>query len=238
MSFAIELNQRQSNRTLEQARRRQTEIMLETRAGTEDQPIVGELQYTETDELSLKVRSNPGIVPESLIGVYVEGHFQLGEFRYLFSTHIVDTRTEDGWGHLILARPEAVMALQRRRFWRTRFANSSDVKVVHHPDGRDEMMFGDLCNISPDGLAMRVLADEADALLIGDTIQTYFELPGLDHSFSFDAVICNKTPGGSKDVLVLGLQFTSLDCAEHDLMALRNHLRGETEYITEQEAGE
>ena len=62
MSFAIELNQRQSNRTLEQARRRQTEIMLETRAGTEDHPIVGELQPTETDELSLKIRSNPGIV--------------------------------------------------------------------------------------------------------------------------------------------------------------------------------
>lgn len=240
MSFAIELNKRQSSRTIEQAFRRHIEIMLETRAETENAPLVGELYASEPDELLLDIKSDPGIVLDNLIGVYVEAHFQLGEFRYLFSTHVADVTAGQGFGRLVLSRPETVMVLQRRRFWRSRFAASSEVRLIS-PSAQNqqpETIVGDLCNISPDGLALRIETAQADGLLIGDTIQSQFQMPGLDHDFAFDAIVCNKTPGGTPESLLLGLQFTNLDRARKNVSLLQKYLRQEIETITEPEIGE
>ena len=192
--------------------------------------------YSST--IGLKVKNDPGVLLDNLIGVYAEGHIQMGDCRYLFSTHVIDVIPGDGYGTMVLARPLAVMVLQRRRFWRTRHAESSDIEIVYDTGTSRETLIGALCNISPGGLAVRLNTPQADGLLIGETIKTQFELPRLDHLFKFDAVLCNKTPGGSKESVIIGLQFTNLERCERPLMLLRSYLRGEDRTAVDREANE
>ena len=238
MSFAIELNERQSNRILEQATRRQAEVLLETRLGAENGPLVGELVPDHTSTIGLKIRNDPGLLLDNLIGVYAEGHIQMGECRYLFSTHVIDVVPSEPHGKMILARPQAIMVLQRRRFWRTPYADSSDVEITYDTGASREMVIGALCNLSLGGLAVRLNASLADGLLIGETVQTHFELPALNHLFKFNAVLCNKTPGGNKESVILGLQFSNPERSERSLTLLRSYLRGENRTTVDREAHE
>jgi c-di-GMP-binding flagellar brake protein YcgR len=226
MSFAIELNERQSNRILEQAMRRQAEILIEARSGSGDGPITGEIVPDNSGDLALSVKNEPNVLLENLIGVYVEGHIQMGECRYLFSTHVIDVAPNEGHGKIVLRRPSVIMVIQRRRFWRTRYAESSDVEISYEVGSSRQTVFGGLCNISPDGLAVLVSTRLAEGMLIGETVRTQFELPGLNHLFKFDAILCNKTPGGDKESIILGLQFANPERSEKSLAILRNHLRG------------
>jgi hypothetical protein len=238
MSFAIELNKRQSTRTLEQALRRQSEIMLEPRIAREGIPLVGTLLSGAEDSLEVEVTRDPEMLLDQLIGVYCEGHLQLGESRYLFSTYVIDVAPGQKHGRLVIQRPGAILVIQRRRFWRTRFAESSDISLHCESAAAQESMIGALCNVSPDGVAVRLTDRGAEELLIGDKVTTSFELPGLDYTFELDAVLCNKTPAGSPGTLILGLQFVGLDDMEDQLILLRNHLRNENRSGLRQEASE
>lgn len=238
MSFAIELNERQSNRILEQATRRQAEVLLETRLGAESGPLVGELVPDHTSTIGLKLRNEPAVLLDNLIGVYAEGHIQMGECRYLFSTHVIDVVPSDRHGKMILARPQVIMVLQRRRFWRTQYADSSDVEIVYDTGANQEMVLGALCNISPGGMAVRLKASLAEGMLIGETVKTQFELPSLNHLFKFDAVLCNKTPGGNAEAVILGLQFAKPERSERCLALLRSYLRGENRATADRETNE
>ncbi|UCG33961.1 MAG: PilZ domain-containing protein [Phycisphaerales bacterium] len=238
MSFAIELNERQSNRILEQAMRRQAEVMLETKLGAENGPIIGEIAPGQAHTIGLKIKSDPGVLLDSLIGVFAEGYIQMGECRYLFSTHIIDVASDGRHGRMILARPQTLMVLQRRRFWRTQYAESSDVEISYEAGPLTQTVIGALCNISPGGMAVRLKGTQADSLLIGETVRTRFELPNLNHVFKFDAVLCNKTPGAEGEAVLLGLQFANLDRNEQAEVLLRSYLHGENRTTADREAGE
>jgi hypothetical protein len=67
---------------------------------------------------------------------------------------------------------------------------------------------GWLCNISPDGLACRAGTRIADQLGIGEQVHVEFTLaPGDRERFSLTAALCNKTPAGTKNTMILGMQF-------------------------------
>ncbi len=238
MSFAIELNKRQSTRTIEQALRRQVETTLEPRVEGGGEPLVGMLAQDRSELFTFDLARDPGRLLDRLVGAYCEGHFQLGESRYLFSTYVIDTVSGGRFGRLVVQRPETILVVQRRRFWRTRFAESSDVRPNFQVDGHEETVLGALCNVSPEGLAMRLSDRFADGMLIGDKMRAGFELPGLDYTFEFDAILCNKTPAGSPGALILGLQFSGLEEAEEQMILLRNHLRHENRAGMRQGAGE
>ena len=238
MSYAIELNKRQSNRIIEQALRRQAEIMLETRTAAEDEPLVGEIEQDQACTLALSLQRDPGVLLDNLIGVYTDGHLSMGESRYLFSTHIIDVTPNGRFGRLIVARPETVLVVQRRRFWRAQLAESSQVRVSYDtPDG-PEAVLGSLCNISPGGLAMKLDQHQAEGLLIGETVQAHFVLPELDRTFNFEAIVCSKTPAGSPEAIILGVQFTNVEPTDQRVVALRNHLRGGQHTVAQEESQE
>lgn len=238
MSFAIELNERQSNRILEQAMRRQAEVMLETKVGSENGPIIGEIVPAQTSTIGLKIKNEPGVLLDSLIGVFADGYIHMGECRYLFATHIIDVAPDGRHGRIILARPEALMVLQRRRFWRTQYAESSDVEITYEAGPLTQTVIGALCNISPGGMAVRLKGTQADSLLIGEAVRTRFELPNLNHVFRFDAVLCNKTPGAGAESVLLGLQFANLDREEQSNILLRSYLHGTNRATADREAAE
>jgi hypothetical protein len=238
MSFAIELNERQSNRILEQAMRRQAEVMLETKLGAENGPIMGEIAPGQTSTIGLRIKSDPGVLLDSLIGVFAEGYIHMGECRYLFSTHIIDVSPDGRYGRMTLARPQALMVMQRRRFWRTQYADSSNVEITYEAGPLTQTVIGALCNISPGGMAVRLKGTQADSLLIGETVRTRFELPNLNHVFRFDAVLCNKTPGSEAESVLLGLQFANLDRDEQSNILLRSYLHGENRTTAGRETGE
>lgn len=244
MSYAIDLNERQSTRTLEQAIRHQAAITLEPRIWSSEEVLPGHL-VTSTPVVPLGRRTYAAplvvaIAPESpepapdqppappkidreamdrcqtLIGTYCDAVLELGQNRYLFSTDVVcvelGSKLANGvYGeiHILLARPETIQVAQRRRFRRIQLPQSSQIEIRWtNDDGSSGGGVGWLYNIGQDGIACRTDTLLADRLWIGQEVSLDFSLrPGEPEHYRVDAVLCSKTPAGSADRTILGLQF-------------------------------
>ena len=149
---------------------------------------------------------------QPLLGTYCDITLHLGETRYLFSTDVLGVEMHNDAVQIQIARPTQIQVAQRRRFWRFGLAQSSQVQMTwSNPDGG----VGWLCNVSPDGLACRGNTRVADQLGIGEQLRVEFSLaPGDPEHFALQAVLCNKTPAGTKNTMILGMQF--LKPEEHD----------------------
>ncbi len=178
--------------------------------------------------------SCPGPAPASasieacadLVGTYCDVIVQLGENRYLFCSDVVGVTVSPEPADEVrirLARPQTIQVTQRRRSWRIRPARSSQVELRWTTgDPSAGTGIGWLCNVSGDGLACRVDARVADRLGIGEQVEVDFTLPPDDPDrFTLDAVLCSKTPAGTRGTMILGLQFltgpgheSSADAAE------------------------
>jgi hypothetical protein len=244
MSYAIDLNERQSARTLEQAIRHQARVVLEPRIWPAEEAIRCQLEACERPAgQGRRVYSAPLVVVADLgggskppgaevgpagraadlalvekynvlIGTYCDAILELGENRYLFSTDV--TRVEPS-GPIIrgvriyLTRPEVIQVAQRRRFRRIQLPQAAQVEIRWKgEDGSGGGGIGWLYNIGQEGLACRVDSALADRLWIGQEIKIGFSLrPAELEHYALDAVICNKTPAGTPDRTILGMQFLS-----------------------------
>lgn len=84
-------------------------------------------------------------------------------------------------------------------------------------------------NISQDGMACRADVAASDVLLIGDTVDSSFDLPRCPRHFKLKAVVCNKTPAADEGKVILGLQFVR-DQADREAS---ESLRILTEFLAE-----
>lgn len=235
MQYAIDLNPRQSSRTLEQAVRHQAHVVLQPRIHPEDVPILCRLTRIEHAGGQKGARSYLVLVPENsdaadpptgtpacgsptpetlnaIVGTYCDAIIQLGENRYLFSSDVlgvtgVHTPSEEK--AICVGRPEVIQVTQRRRFWRFRPARSSQVEIRwKDADGMPAHGIGWLCNVSADGVACRVETHVADRLGVGEELTVRFGIaPGETERFTIDASLCSKTPAGTEGTLILGLHF-------------------------------
>lgn len=234
MSFAIDLNTRQSARTLAQAIRHQAEVVLTPRveAGPtwiggrllrEDQPSskpahavglriqitqVGEPFEPEPDE-----PAPPMPTVEDWPGLYCDAVLRLGEHQYMFCADVLRLEPRDtppGVGSIVtLTRPTRIQVAQRRRFCRFEPAKSSQIELRWlREDATDGVGVAWLCNISADGLACRTEQRIADQLLIGTELRLEFRLATTDaRALAIDAMLINKLPAGTESRSILGLQF-------------------------------
>jgi hypothetical protein len=242
MSYAIDLNQRQSARTLEQAIRYQAATILEPRIWQPGEIIHCQLQACELPGAARRLYAAPLTMvtcPEEaaalpaappiglssraadmlalerfnpLIGTYCDATVEMGENRYLFSSDV--TRVEPAWPgrqgvRIYVTRPETLQVAQRRRFRRIQLPQASQIEIRWR--GEDDATgkgVGWLYNIGQDGIACRTDTLLADRLFIGQEVMIDFSLrPGEQEHFVLDAVICNKTPAGTADRTILGMQF-------------------------------
>ena len=230
MVYAIELNPRQSARTLEQALRHCCAVVLQPRIWPEELTVKGQLvpgpsvpQPLPQDWLTLQLEwepptgaeLDPGSVPTKdqllqIEGTYCDAHFQLSEHRYLFSSDIVRVEwPEHSVPQVHVERPSNLQVAQRRRSWRFQPARSAQVELRWTREGQIPAgSVGWLCNVSAEGLACRTDARIADQLWIGDQVTVEFTLgPGDPEPYILDAILCNKTPAGSPGRVILGVQF-------------------------------
>jgi len=236
MSYAIDLNPRQSARTLEQALRQQAQVILEPRVWGDSFHLLGRLEpagnAVDLDlvpvlKLSVLGRCEAGLVPtgpvepiqpisleelHGLTGTYVDAVMPLGEQRYMFSTDVMRLVPAANAGEppqMHVTRPAVLQVAQRRRFRRIQLSHSAQVDLTWSREGQPQMGgVGWLFNISGNGMACRTEGRISETLWIGDEIEAEFTLaPGDTERFHLQGVVCSKTPTGSLGKVILGIQF-------------------------------
>ncbi len=255
MSYAIDLNARQSARILEQALRHKAGVYLEPRIFNEDESLRGQIEaIMPSGESSLRPATlvvalpahadlanpaDPAHPPVTLaelnllVGTCCDGFISLGENRYLFDADVlrVDPVHEPPFiARVYLTRPDALQVMQRRRYSRFRPARSTQVELRWQKENSElGGAISWLCNISPDGMACRIERRIGEQLWIGDRITLEFTLaPGEQNHYVIDSVLCSKTPGGTDDKMILGLQFLTgpgYDTTTPAAQRLRRHLQ-------------
>lgn len=237
MSYAIDLNARQSARTIEQAIRQQAQTVLEPRAWDDFEHLLcrlempgtpSELELVPTLTLTVLSRGEISIQPHgasqknpqpvcvddlrTLAGTYVDAAILLGEQRYMFSSDVMRVlpgNGPEGGPRLHVSRPNLLQVAQRRRFRRIKLSHSAQVDLSWQREGFGQMSgVAWLCNVSGDGMACRVEDRVADLLWIGDVIDLAFTLaPGDAERYRLQAELVNKTPSGNAGKHILGFQF-------------------------------
>lgn len=160
MNYSIDLNPRQSSRTLEQAIRHQALVMVEPRVWPEGEPIlcrfgspdagVGDNQPRLTlipvpPDPPKEGEDTPPTVPflvpaevpaenwAELLGTYCDACIILGEQRYIFSADVVGverTSSPEEPARLHVSRPITIQVIQRRRFRRIELFHSTQVELT------------------------------------------------------------------------------------------------------------
>ncbi|NLX22716.1 MAG: PilZ domain-containing protein [Phycisphaerae bacterium] len=248
MAFSIDLSERQSARTLEQAIRHQAVTIIEPRLWPDAEPIVCHLERAlNADEKALAAPPalllvwDPGVADpdvvvsletlestaeryRQLVGTYCDLVIRLGEHVYLADTDVVKVEKPSAMHTEIrihVSRPDRLQVAQRRIYRRIQLGNSSKVRMTWtREDEQPGEGIGWLCNVSAGGLACRVDAHLVDRLLIGESLHVEFRLSPTDpETFALDAVICNKTPAGNEGKMLIGMQFITGTGHEASAMA-------------------
>lgn len=229
MAYAIDLSPRQTSRTLEQAVRHHTRVTLRPLAREDDVLIICRFETIQPSKAAKRPslvlvpqpsENNETLNPQEpqigdfldLVGTYCDVTVHLGENRFLFSSDIVNVTncaSSEERVEIYVSLPDTVQVAQRRRFWRFKPAHSAQIRFewTDH-EGQPTNGAGWLCNVSGDGLACRTSTQTADQIGIGEKITVNFALgEGRPDFYRLDAVLCNKTPAGSKNTIILGMQF-------------------------------
>lgn len=212
MLYALDLTQRQAKRVLEQALRTKAPLSIEPRNSPDDRPICGRLKSIDGNLLYLDLSDDAGETNMTgLIGTFCDVQTILSEQIYLFASCVLDVYDTTAPRSLVLALPDSIQVGNRRRFVRRTLARSSTVEVT--TDEAGEPCQADLCNLGGNGLACRISKEMDSFLLIGEQVRIRFDVPGLPDIIDVAAIVCNKTPTGDHNAMLVGLQF---DLSEGD----------------------
>ena len=71
-----------------------------------------------------------------------------------------------------------------------------------------------MLNLSENGLACRMAADQAVRLRVGQALSVRYALPAVSNPFLLDARVVNVTPGGDPACSIVGVEFLFPRAAE------------------------
>jgi len=217
---------------LEYAVQSRAPVSIES-AGLPSGSINGFVASGDRAALLIQVTGRPALDAAALDGQTCEVWLH-SEERYHFATRVSQIVH---WGQtdaVAIELPSAISMVERRRVTRAQLAPSSTVQLQWRQNGVNHRHAVPLLNISAEGLACKVDAEQAGALHEGDTVRASFHLPGQNHLYNIEATIANKTPG-STGTLIVGLRFMVNQQAEPHLMALRKALRAPRGSLVTQE---
>jgi hypothetical protein len=202
----IDLTERQLRRVLEQALRSHSPIELEPRT-RKDCVLQGE--FIERTEDGFRIRladDSPTLELYELIGAYIDARLVMSGQLYMFSTCVIEADLQSEDSDLVLAEPYAMHVANRRRYERRTLAEFAQVQIWLSDS--QTPFYGELCNVSGEGLACRMIRGALDeALLIGDTVRVGFELPGPGESFTLPGALCTKALSKDGNQLIVGIEF-------------------------------
>jgi len=210
MVHSLDLTPRQAARAIEQALRNQARFILEPRPFGDGEFLTGMLRAREREAgrdllvVDLDPTADAGDVAR-LAGSYCEVRTMLSAQLFLFTTYVVDARTDEMPLRVRLAMPDAVQVVNRRRFERTAATVASPVRIWP-PSGPP--LTGQLENVGANGLAANLPGMEGDdRLLLGDPIRVQFELAGVSGRFELPAIVCHKLLLSGRQQMQVGVEF-------------------------------
>jgi hypothetical protein len=222
MNASHKLDTESTSRTIEAALRTHAQVVLAP-AGHSGVSINGYLISGDDLALLMEVTGQPAI--ES--GKLIQSDCQVTLFsdqQYLFNTTVTGA---PAWGHsrsLVIARPDQIRVVERRRSARAALAPSSRVLLEWTHKGVGHRHIVALLNVSPEGLACRIEDGEV-AIAKDEVLHVGFKLPGGERSYSFRATVANRTPTPEGSV-ILGLEFVVQPDETSECEQLRQCLGG------------
>lgn len=184
----------------------------------------------EVNENHLTVSVPDHTVAESESTNVCDATLSMPEGIYLFRCEIAGGSTPPGGKRIRISTPDALRLIERRRFVRARLSPST---VVHVTVG-SSVIDGVLLNLSEEGVACRVDADQVSALSVGGCVSIRFKPPPAEQAFDLPAVVSRKTRGAMDDNMVVAFVFGD----GRDALQARRHIRnmiGESQSIELQE---
>lgn len=233
MLVALDLNPRQAARVVAHAIHARAQLEIEPRPEVFCDLIWGTLVGGERDLLHVDLHDPPyDLGMTSLVGAACDVRLVLSGELYLFSTFVVDVSDQTVPRRLILASPEAVQVVNRRRFLRRRPVEPMPVRLG--VSGSQQPFVAELANIGQGGMACRILPGElAELLLIGDEVQLEFVLPWSGDMLALTATVCAKDPTPDRERILVGFEFVASETTRATLERLRAALSSETARLSD-----
>jgi len=207
MRFLFDLGLSQSNRVIEQAVRCRAKITLEPRSWPDHEALPVVVLGSDERLLRVETVAEHDLPLESLVGVHLDAQMTLGQTLYLFDSHLAEIDYDRTKAVLLLDRPKTLQVTQRRRFQRKALRPTCQVRLDPKPGGNGGPVSGELLNLSPDGMACRLVEEAAEPIPVGQRLHVAFCLQDAEPGFEFDAVLTNKSHAGSEGNFILGLAF-------------------------------
>jgi hypothetical protein len=211
MLLALDLNERQATRVLEQALRTRAKLEIEPRPEPHGALLWATLvAKDENGLLKVDLHDCPADgTLSTLIGAHVDVRMMIDGELFLFSTFVVDASEGAVPQKLSLAVPELLQVANRRRV--VRKTPNEPVPIRLMVPGSHQSFVAELANIGQGGIGCRVPNGELDALLlIGERVEIEFALPWAPEVYHLTAAVCSKTAFPDERVIV-GLEFLTPD---------------------------
>ena len=132
--------------------------------------------------------------------------FTLNGRRYAFRTRCLKGDTVVQRGTVALAAPSTVTLLQRRQSRRYKLRSPGSVSV-RLSEGDTTPTVGSILNLSREGIACRLPAQEDRKVGVGQPVRLRFDLQGQSRENELTGMVTNVTPAGTTGYVVLGIQF-------------------------------
>ncbi len=226
MQYGFDLNPRQARRITLQAIGERASVWLEPHGWPDPDPVLTEFLDADDAQWKLALEPDPTLTASRLVGRCVDGTFTVAEQRYQFSSYVIGVQPQRSPDQLLIARPESLLVVQRRRYKRHQLKKSSAVRMCWSMGEHTTAALGDLLNTGPEGMACSLPCDTVETLLVGNPVQIEFNLPEIARRFMLDAEVVGKTASSSPDRMVVGVCFVEGRRPEADqsLADLREHL--------------
>ncbi|MCP4591000.1 MAG: hypothetical protein GY842_09665 [bacterium] len=205
-AYAVELDERQSRRLLEQAARTRATVSVALNIREDNSPLDGVLLSAGGRGLLVETLPDDRHDPTALVSRYCEITLHLDQAQYIFSTTVMDAHVEDQGTRLELVQPPHLWVIQRRKYQRRDLRDDTPVRITAAASSGSDAVAA-LLNISTGGLACRVSRSDADLWAIGEQLDLEFSVADCPDTFCFPAYLHSKTAGATAGQTILSLEF-------------------------------
>jgi hypothetical protein len=161
--------------------------------------------------LTAKMSGSSKEVTPLTVGVEVRAVLLLDDRRYSFEARCLGPSQHAGEGLLLIECPKVITAIERRRSRRHEFRRPAEVTLEGIDGLQPGRSRGKLLNLSKNGMACRIPAEDAAHIAVGSTLRVMF-LPGEDHhGIDVKGRVTNVTRGASAEHAIVGMEFIGLE---------------------------
>jgi c-di-GMP-binding flagellar brake protein YcgR len=192
---------------LRRAAARRAPVGLLVESGGLNRRMAGELLAAVDGVLEIRLESGAQIRAAAVESGSVNVRFELDGRRYAFDTRFAASEAPPASGVVRIEAPSQLRSSDRRRSIRRRLRRATGVMLVSAGPGPRRTAQGVMLNLSAEGLACRIRRHDSAGIRPGRTIRAMFQVEEPAEAIELDARVVTVTPAGTRDHLVVGLEF-------------------------------